>query len=98
MGCAASSLWRGRGEPEAPGLRCLGRQPSNDDDGGLFDGECCVVVVVERYVSSALWDQVLAPLLLYKAVFVFAIPGLFAAALPGLIGILNRVIDGDVGP
>ena len=53
--------------------------------------------VVERYVSSALWDQILAPLLLYKAVFVFAIPGLFVAALPGIVGILNRVIDGDVG-
>jgi len=29
-------------------------------------------VVVEQYISVALWDEVLVPLLLYKAVFVFA--------------------------
>ena len=54
--------------------------------------------VVERYISPVLWDEVLAPLLLYKAVFVFSIPGLFMAALPGIIEILNKIVSSDVSP
>lgn len=49
-------------------------------------------VVVEQHVSAAMWDQALAPLLLYKAVFVFAIPGLLLAAVPGLIVLLRQLI------
>lgn len=50
--------------------------------------------VVENQFSPILWDQVLAPLLLQEAVFVFAIPGLTLAASPGVIAILKKVIEG----
>ena len=37
---------------------------------------------VERYISASLWDQVLAPLLLWPAVLVFLIPGVLLIWLP----------------
>lgn len=37
---------------------------------------------VERYVSTALWDKVLAPLLLWPATLVLLIPGVLLVWLP----------------
>lgn len=48
--------------------------------------------LVERKISAELWDRVLAPLLLYKAVFVFAIPGLTLSAMPGLMFLLRQLV------
>ena len=53
-------------------------------------------VAVERHVSAELWDQILAPLLTYKAVFVAAIPGFGLASMPAIIEILRRVVDGQI--
>lgn len=50
-----------------------------------------VQATVEGHVSVALWDRLLVPLLPYKAVFVFALPGLVLASLPALIEIVNRM-------
>ena len=50
--------------------------------------------MVENQLSAVLWDQVLAPLLLQEAVFVFAIPGLTLAASPGVIAILKKIVEG----
>jgi len=44
---------------------------------------------VERYLSPALWDQVLAPLLLWPAVLVFLIPGVLLVWLPRLSEMLR---------
>jgi len=46
--------------------------------------------VVERYISTELWDQVLAPMLLWDAFMVFAVPGVVLAALPRVIQIFTR--------
>ncbi len=45
--------------------------------------------VVERYVSTSLWDMVLAPLLLLPAVLVFLIPGVLLIWLPRLSEMLR---------
>ena len=50
--------------------------------------------MVERYISPGLWDDYLAPLLLEDAFFVFALPGLFLAAIPGIIKLFGRVFFG----
>ena len=44
--------------------------------------------VVERYVSQQFWDSVLAPLLLWDAFLVFAVPGAVLVALPRVIRII----------
>ena len=44
--------------------------------------------VVERYVSQAFWDNVLAPMLLWDAFLVFAVPGAVLVALPRVIRII----------
>jgi hypothetical protein len=49
-----------------------------------------VQTTVEGHVSVTLWDRLLAPLLPYKAVLVFALPGFLLASLPALIEIVNR--------
>ncbi len=41
--------------------------------------------VVERYISQAFWDGVLAPLLHLDAFLVFAVPGAVLVALPRVI-------------
>ena len=41
--------------------------------------------MVERYVSQAFWDSVLAPMLLLDAFLVFAVPGAVLVALPRVI-------------
>jgi hypothetical protein len=46
--------------------------------------------VVERYLSVELWDKVLAPMLLWDAFMVFAVPGVVLAALPRVIQIFTR--------
>jgi hypothetical protein len=46
--------------------------------------------VVERYVSPTLWDKVLAPMLLWDAFTVFAVPGAALVALPRLVRIVMR--------
>ena len=46
--------------------------------------------VVERYISPELWDQVLAPMLLWDAFMVFAVPGAVLAALPRIVQIISR--------
>jgi hypothetical protein len=50
-----------------------------------------VQATVEGQVSVALWDRLLAPLLPYKAVLVFALPGFLLASLPALIELVNRM-------
>jgi len=47
--------------------------------------------VVERYLHPVIWDKVLAPLLLYRAFFFFAITGLTLATLPRIIYLFKRV-------
>ncbi len=49
--------------------------------------------VVERYVSVALWDDVLSPLLFWPALYAFGIPGLALALLPWLQKTLSRDED-----
>ncbi len=44
--------------------------------------------VVERYISQQFWDNVLAPLLLFDAFLVFAVPGAVLVALPRVIRIV----------
>ena len=51
---------------------------------------------VEGHVLVMLWDDLLAPLLPYKAVLVFALPGLFLASLPRLIELVNRTVEPDL--
>jgi hypothetical protein len=51
---------------------------------------------VEGHVSVALWNDLLAPLLPYKAVLVFALPGVVLAALPSLIELVNRTGEPDL--
>ena len=51
---------------------------------------------VEGHVSVKLWDDLLAPLLPYKAVLVFALPGLFLASLPTLVELVNRTVEPDL--
>jgi hypothetical protein len=46
--------------------------------------------VVERYISSELWDRVLAPMLLWDAFMVFAVPGVVLASLPRVIQIFTK--------
>ncbi len=46
--------------------------------------------IVEQHISGALWDKVLAPVLVYEAVFVFAISGLVLALLPWMAEQLKR--------
>ncbi len=53
-------------------------------------------VVVEQYISADLWDQVLAPLLLHKAVFVFAFPAAALVALPYVMSVFNLIIEGTI--
>ena len=55
-----------------------------------------VQTTVEGHVSVALWDRLLAPLLPYKAVLVFALPGLLLASLPALIGLVKRMGEADL--
>ena len=50
--------------------------------------------VVENQLSPVLWDHFLAPLLLYEAVFVFALPGLTLAASPGIFALLRKLVEG----
>lgn len=50
--------------------------------------------VVDNQFSPFLWDQVFAPLLLYKTVFVFAVPGLTLAASPGVFALIRKVFEG----
>lgn len=45
---------------------------------------------LEGHVSAALWNGLLAPLLLRDAVLVFAIPGVLLASLPRLVEAINR--------
>jgi hypothetical protein len=45
----------------------------------------------EGHVSAALWDGLLAPLLLRDAVLVFALPGLLLVSLPPLVEAINRI-------
>ena len=64
---------------------------------GLHSGSLRVVqATVEGHVSVALWDRLLAPLLPYKAVLVFALPGLVLASLPALIELVNRMGEPEV--
>ncbi len=51
---------------------------------------------VEGHVLVMLWDDLLAPLLPYKAVLVFALPGVFLASLPRLIELVNRTVEPDL--
>lgn len=51
---------------------------------------------VEGHVSVALWEDLLAPLLPYKAVLVFALPGIVLASLPALIELVNRTGEPDL--
>ena len=51
-------------------------------------------VVVEQSISEELWDQLLAPLLVHKAVFVFAAPAIAFTALPYAMAIFNLAIEG----
>ncbi len=53
--------------------------------------------VVERYISPVLWDKVLAPILLWPAVAVFAVPGVVLAALPWLVERLQQMGDAEQG-
>jgi hypothetical protein len=46
--------------------------------------------VVERYISTELWDQFLAPMLQWDAFMVFAVPGVVLASLPRVIQIFTR--------
>jgi hypothetical protein len=46
---------------------------------------------VEGHVSAALWDGLLAPLLLRDAALVFALPGLVLVSLPPLVEAINRI-------
>ena len=50
--------------------------------------------VVERYISPLLWDNVLAPLLLFPAVLVFLVPGVVLFWLPRIWEKLKK--DGSV--
>jgi hypothetical protein len=51
-------------------------------------------VVVERHISPALWDMLLAPLLIWPAVLVFLLPGVLLIWLPRLHEMLTK--DGPV--
>jgi len=51
---------------------------------------------VEGHVSASLWDDLLAPLLPYKAVLVFALPGIVLALLPTLVELVNRTVEPDL--
>ena len=51
--------------------------------------------VVERYISVALWDETLAPLLLLPAVIVFGLPGLLLTGVPALLMSAKRHRDDD---
>ena len=53
-------------------------------------------VVVEQYISADLWDKVLAPMLLFKAVFVFAFPAATMAILPFMGNIFSAIVDGSI--
>ena len=50
--------------------------------------------LIERYVHPAIWDQFLAPLLLYKAFYLFAITGLVMVTFKRMIHLFKRVFMG----
>ena len=54
-------------------------------------------VGVEQYLSAGLWDKVLAPLLLVKAVYLFAFPAISLVCLPFVIDVVNLIIEGGLG-
>ena len=51
-------------------------------------------VVVERYIHQAIWDDYLAPLLLYKAFYLFTITGLLLVTFHRIIYLFKRVFMG----
>jgi len=56
-----------------------------------------VHAAVETQVSAGLWDEYLAPVLLYKAAAVFSLPGLALAAWPVVLEVLRRIAEGQIG-
>ena len=56
-----------------------------------------VHAVVVTHISDALWDNYLAPVLLYKAVALFSVPGALLAAWPVVVAILQRIAEGHIG-
>ncbi len=51
-------------------------------------------VVVERYLHPVIWDEFLAPLLLNKAFYFFAIVGLLLVTFKRIIYLFRRVFLG----
>ena len=53
--------------------------------------------VIERYIHPAIWDEILAPLLLLKAFYLFTITGLVLVTFRRMIYLFKRVFTGADG-